>query len=75
MDFLATKIRSLILGFSFIKEVIVNRLGLGNPNLFITKQSIRLHDSQKTPLNIEKLDFHGEWNYKIKPYKLSKCTS
>ncbi|NOG82574.1 MAG: hypothetical protein EX341_19200 [Candidatus Scalindua sp. SCAELEC01] len=31
-------------------------------------------DEKIESLNIEELDFHGEWNYKIKPHKRLQCT-
>lgn len=40
----------------------------------VYRKGIKVTDDEMESLNIEELGFHGEWNYKIKPDKRSKCT-
>ncbi len=40
----------------------------------VYQKGIKVTDEEMESLNIEELVFHGEWNYKIKPHKRSKCT-
>lgn len=35
----------------------------------VYQKGIKITDEEMQSLNIERLDFHGEWNYKIKPTK------